>query len=379
MNDRLVDEQFGALVGARITRQATSISARPDDGALFARIGARAARQRRLLAAAAVVAVTVASITGYAVGTTNFDRDASSVRTPVADSGAADPSTAPPPLPGDAAYEGPLEHVFTRTTNGITLRVYLAPASDPRAPFGSVIAEMSSDAAVGVGRAELCPGSTTFHASGTFGGPEGAPVEWVMVPSYDLPSTTGPPVRAVFGGGTDEMVPVRGIAVLVAPGTGGTVHVAGPAGAGTTPIGLVYEADGPGCQSHTLPPVTLPPPGPQPADVAAAEAGVRQAYVDVYDNYQPGDTDPEVRKAALDNNRFTDEQLTAMTVEVGEIRFTDETHAAVLFRLTIPGHLDGSQDWRLGYAVLLDGRWTQAPETRCEDLRFIGLDCPEEQ
>jgi hypothetical protein len=79
---------------------------------------------------------------------------------------------------------------------------------------------------------------------------------------------------------------------------------------------------------------------------------------------------------ALRDAGYTEEQLAAMTVEVGEIRFTDETHAAVLFRLTIPGHTDGTQDWRLGYAVFEDGRWTQAQETNCDDLRSINVECP---
>jgi hypothetical protein len=377
MNDRLGDEQLGALLGQRMARQATSISPRPDDEALFARVGARAARQRRTLAAAAVVAVTVSSFAGYVIGTTNRHGD-SIVQTPAAPPTDPGTSAAPPPAPGDAAYDGPLEHVFTRTANGITVRVYASP-EEPGVPAGFILAEMSNDEAVGVGRAENCWGMG-IRASGTFGGPEGAPVEWVIVQSFDGPDFVGASVRAEFDGGADDMVPVGGIAVLVAQGAGGTVSVSG-AGVHTdlpaaSTIGAVIETPEGNCLPPT--PATLPPAGAQPADVAAAEAGVRQAYVDVYDNYQPGETDAPVRQALQDAG-FTDEQLAAMTVEVGEVRFTDETHAAVLFRLTIPGHMDGTQDWRLGYAVLQDGRWTQAQETNCDDLRSINVGCPEQQ
>jgi hypothetical protein len=367
MNDRLGDEQLGARLGARIARQATSISPRLDDDALFARVGARAARQRRLLSIVAVVAVTVASFTGYVFGTTNRDGD-SIVQTPVA--GPTDPVTSAPPAPGDAAYDGPLERVFTRTTaNGITVRVFTSPRTeDPSAP-GLVVAEMSNDAAVGVGRAEHCLGGDG-RVSGTFGGPEGFPAVWIVLQIPDVPSAAGVPVRATLDGVTDEMVPVGGIAVLALPGAGPGVLIEGFGGGGLVTVGETL-----GCTPPT-PPATLPPPGPQPADVEAAEAGVRQAYVEVYDDYEPAETDPKVRRA-LEDAGFTDEQLVAMTVEVGEVRFTDETHAAVLFRTTIPGHSDGSQEWRLGYAVLQDGRWTQAPETTCEDLRSVGADCPE--
>lgn len=301
------------------------------------------------------------------------------VQTPVA--GPSDPSVSTSPVDGaEPVNEGPLEHVFTRTVNGITVRVYTTPPTgEPNASPGFVVAEMSNDAAVGVGRAENCYAAGP-RASGTFGGPEGAPFEWVIVQSFDEPSIAGAPVRAEFGGGADEMVPVRGIAVLVAPGAGGTVFVEGPGGGGSTTIGHVVDTDEAMCQPPTPP--TLPHAGTPPADVAQAEAGVRQAYVDVYDNYDParpgvGDTATDERvRQALREAGFTDEQLAAMTVEVGEVRFTDETHAAVLYRVTIPEHSDGTQEWRLGYAVFQDGRWMQAEETQCEQLRNINVPCP---
>ncbi len=378
MIDRRDDERFGELLGETIARRATSVSTRPNEEALFARVGARAARQRRVVAAAAVVAVAVSSLVGYSVGTTNRDGD-STVQTPVADQN--DPGTSVSPAPGDPGYAGSLEHLFTRTANGITVRVYSAPAADPSQSSDVIVAEMSNDAAVGVGRLEQCGGGG-IGATGTFGGPEGSPVEWVIVESVDDPGLAGQPVRALFNGGADEMIPVGRISVLVAPGAGGTVFVEGPAGAGSGEIGGP-EGSPVECPPFTpsTTPSTLPHAGPQPADVAQAEAGVRQAYVDVYDNYTPpiGNSNVQGDERVLQALRaasYTDEQLAAMTVEVGEIRFTDETHAALQFRLTIPGHMDGTQSWRVGYAVFQDGRWTQARETYCDDLRTINVACP---
>ena len=384
MNDRYDDEQLGQSVRDSVERNVGRVSARPNAEDLFARVGTRAARQRRSLAAAAVVFVAVASLVGYSIGTTVGGGDDQTVQTPVLGESDAGPSPSPEE-PGAPGYVGTLEHLFTRTANGITMRVYTSPPTgEPNVSPGFVVAEMSNDAAVGVGRAENCDGGGVT-ASGTFGGPEGSPVQWVIVQSLDVPSTAGVPVHATLGGVTDEMVPFGGIAVLAVPGAGPSVLVEGPGGGGLVTIGQPIETDEAMCPPPPTP-ATLPPGGAQPADVAAAEAGVRQAYTDVYDNYQPdqpgvGDTatDERVRRA-LREAGFTDEQLAAMTVEVGEIRFTDETHAAVLFRLTIPEHADGTQEWRLGYAVFQDGRWIQAPEMKCEDLSSIGVsdvrDCP---
>jgi hypothetical protein len=375
MTDRHDDDRFGELLGETIARRATSVSARPDEEALFARVGARAGRQRRVVAAAAVVAIAVASFVGYSIGSTNREGD-SIVQTPPA--GTSDPATGASPSPED----GPMEHLFTRTTPaGITVRVYSAPAADPALSPGFIVAEMTNDAAVGVARAENCYGGGIL-ASGTFGGPEGSPVEWVIVSGYDLPSTAGQPVRANFSGTTDEMIPepgAGGIAVLVAPGAGGEALVEGPGGGGLVTIGQPVESTCPPQQTPP-PPATLPPAGPQPADPAAAEAEVRQAYADVYENYDPahpdvGDTAINERvRQALREAGFTDEQLAAMSVEVGEVRFTDEAHAAVLFRVTVPEH--DSNGWQLGYAELRDGQWAMAAETQCEHLRNINVPCP---
>lgn len=375
MNDRFEEQQLGERVRDSVARNVRRVSPRPDADDLFARVGVRAARQRRVLAAAAVAVVAITSVAAYEFGKTADDR----ARVAVAPGQQTEPATtsSPADVPG-----GPLEHLFTRTVGGITVRVYTSFAHPgPNDSSGSIVAEMSNDAAVGVARVQnqYCP-SAGLRASGVFGEAEGSPVQWAIVNTFDLPSTTGIPVRAEFGSVTDEMVPEHGISVLVAPGgAGGTVHVSGPGGDYATPVGQVV--DSPECQAVPPPvPPTLPPAGQQPADVASAEAGVRQAYVDRYDNYDParpgvGDTATDERvREALREAGFTDEQLAAMTVEVGEIRFTDETRAAVLFRVTTPGH--GTGEWRLGYAVFRDGRWTMAEETQCEHLRNINVPCP---
>jgi hypothetical protein len=377
VNDRFDEQQLGERVRDSVARNVRRVSPRPDPDDLFVRVGARAARQRRTLAVSAVALVAVASLVGYAIGT-NAGRD--SARVAVAPGQQTEPPTTSSPAD---VQSGPLEYLFRRTVGGITVRVYTSFAHPgPDDSSGSIVAEISNDAAVDVARVEnqYCP-NMGLRASGTFGEPEGSPVQWAIVNSFDLASTTGIPVRAEFGSVADEMVPVHGISVLVAPGgAGGTVHVSGAGVESTTPVGQVLDDSM--CAPPASPPTsTLPQAGPQPADVAAAEAGVRQAYVDVYDNYTPPNGNSNVNgdqgvQQALRDGGFTDEQLAAMTVEVGEIRFTDETHAAVLFRLTIPGHMDGTQGWRVGYAVFQDGRWTQAQETYCDDLRAINVDCP---
>jgi len=373
LNEPFDEQQLGERVGDSVARNVRRVSPRPDTDDLFARIGARAARQRRVLAAAAVVVVAITSVGAYAIGKNDGNNPASVA---VAPGQETEPTTTSSPT--DVPSE-PLHLLFTRTVGGINVRVYSSVLQgSPNDSSGFIVAEMSNDASVGIGRAENCYGAGVL-ASGTFGGPEGSPVEWVIVSGFDVASTAGVPVRAQFGGGTDEMVPqpgTGGIAVLVAPGSGGTILVDGPGGGSTVNIG---DPNGATCPPPPPPP-TLPPAGPQPADVAAAEAGVRQAYIDTYDNYDPaqpgvGDaaTNERVRQA-LREAGFTDEQLAAMTVELGEIRFTDETRAAVLFRVTTPGH--GTGDWRLGYAVFRDGRWTVAEETRCEHLKDLNVDCP---
>jgi hypothetical protein len=375
VNDRFDDQQLGESVRDSVARNVRRVSPRPDADDLFARVGAHAARQRRAFAVSAVALAAVASLVGYSIGVAGDDGPSVAV----APGQQTEPTTTSSPAD---VQSGPLEPLFTRAVGGITVRVYTTfPAGTSNESSGFIVAEMSNDAAVGVASVEnqYCP-NMGLRASGVFGEAEGSPVQWAIVNSYMLPSTEGMPVRAGFGSVADEMTPVSGISVLVAPGgAGGTVHVSGAGVESTTPVGQVI--DSPTCQPQP-PPVapTLPPAGPQPADVASAEAGVRQLFVDRYDNYDPAR--PGVGDAAFDERvrqglheaGFTDEQLAAMTVEVGEVRFIDETRAAVLFRVTTPGH--GTGEWRLGYAVFRDGQWTMSEETRCEHLKDINVPCP---
>ena len=383
MNDRFDDQQLGESVRDSVARNVRRVAPRPDADDLFARVGVRAARQRRSLAASAVALVAVASLVAYSIGTTVGD-DGPSVAAPRGQSAPVNtvlPDSVSSPVEDPAA---PLLHLFTRTVDGVTARVYVARDSETGQRV--VVAEMSTDAAVGVGRAFECPsGGFASGASGVFGAAEGDPVAWVIV-------STGPAAlaRARLGYRVDEMQSVQGLALLAVRADPAqldqTVELELLDATTGESINHGWVIPGSDTVDSCPPPATLPPAGTQPADVAAAEAGVREAYTDVYDNYQPdqpgvGDTATDERvRQALREAGFTDEQLAAMTVEVGEIRFTDETHAAVLFRLTIPEHADGTQEWRLGYAVFQDGRWIQAPEMKCEDLSSIGVsdvrDCP---
>ncbi len=127
----------------------------------------------------------------------------------------------------------PLERLFVRTTDdGVAVRAYRGqPAPRPPCspeedcptplpaecmPASVFLAELSNEGAVGP-RDHAPIWSThagrpiTLLRFGRFGGPEGSPAEWVAL-------RTGPEVKRVrarfAGGGSDEMEPVQGYAVL---------------------------------------------------------------------------------------------------------------------------------------------------------------------
>jgi hypothetical protein len=58
-------------------------------------------------------------------------------------------------------------------------------------------------------------------------------------------------------------------------------------------------------------------------------------------------------------------------------RFIDSTHAIVQFSLTISGHGEVLKD-RVGYAVLVNGRWKVALRMECDllSLNGLGVQCP---
>jgi hypothetical protein len=125
----------------------------------------------------------------------------------------------------------------------------------------------------------------------------------------------------------------------------------------------------------------LPAPGEQPADVAAAREAVRIALETVFS----GDNPREVRLSAIDDASNLDaamaqareaytEASTTSEAEIGEIVFTDPTHASFLFRLRYTGAPILAS--RLGSAVLVGDRWFITRSTLCEVLAQAGATCP---
>lgn len=141
-------------------------------------------------------------------------------------------------------------------------------------------------------------------------------------------------------------------------------------------------------RSDGLPAPEESSPGIEPADVNAARAGVTQAYLDAYS----GSSSDRVRTSATQDgpalqtlrrdvlaeaqlHGLTTEQLAGTTVDVLSVTFIDETHAAVRFTITIPGHGDVLVDV-VGYSVFEDGRWKVAARTACDLLSLNGLRRP---
>jgi hypothetical protein len=133
-----------------------------------------------------------------------------------------------------------------------------------------------------------------------------------------------------------------------------------------------------------------PAAGFEPANVAVANAAIEQAFHSAFD----GGVDPRQRADAIQNGvsiesltqsarqnairfGYTAEQLGGTTISVLATRFIDSTHAIVQFSLTIPGHGEVLRD-RVGYAVLVDGRWKVALRTECDllSLNGLGVQCP---
>ena len=72
---------------------------------------------------------------------------------------------------------------------------------------------------------------------------------------------------------------------------------------------------------------------------------------------------------------YTAEQFAGTTVSVRDITFIDDTHAAVRFTLSVPGHGDVLVD-RTGFAVVDGGRWKVALRTACDVLSLNGVQRP---
>jgi hypothetical protein len=123
-----------------------------------------------------------------------------------------------------------------------------------------------------------------------------------------------------------------------------------------------------------------------PAELARAGREISSAYRDVF-----GPASDDAKRAAMQlgpellpllhrsgdiARRFgyTPDQLARNVVTVSDPSFIDATHAIVKFSITIPDHGTIVRD-RVGYAVVVDGRWKVAARTVC-DIVWPGTTSP---
>jgi hypothetical protein len=131
-------------------------------------------------------------------------------------------------------------------------------------------------------------------------------------------------------------------------------------------------------------------PGFEPANIEATRADIAQVFHSAFDGNVPtrdkldaiqnGTSIQSLARESQQNATrfgFTAEQLAGTSISVLDTKFIDATHAIVQFSLTVPGHGEILVD-RVGYAVLIDGRWKVALRTVCDLLSLGGLghQCP---
>jgi hypothetical protein len=171
------------------------------------------------------------------------------------------------------------------------------------------------------------------------------------------------------------------VAVLVVGGLAGYLigHAADRNGGGTN---VALDDGAPGFASPT--------PGFEPTNVDAAIADISQAFHSAFDGGVPAREKADaiqdgasIESLAQESRQnamrfgYTPEQLAGTSINLFGTRFIDATHAIVQFSITIPGHGEILKD-RIGYAVLVDGRWKVALRTECDllSLNGLGRQCP---
>lgn len=305
----------------------------------------------------------------------------------------------------------------------------------------SIVGELSTDAAVGTAMGDHYAGTTTdlkVTGGGVFGANgEGAPARWTIA------QVTGQvaKVRVSYeGGGSDEMAPVDGTVLLaarsdveklggkvealdgsgsvladadapgVSPGVfavaGDQVVVSGDASSSSaesrsvSPTTVVPGTDisalppstlaidpntsvvGPRAECQTPPP-TMPAPGAQPADAAAAKAEVEHAFATAYagglgDDQSKADVveDSDSLTGVMDEIRTGSfqQQVKDATAKVTDVVFTSPTEASVRYDIEVANSSTFSD--RIGKARFIDGRWKVARVTVCADIALAGATCP---
>jgi hypothetical protein len=296
-------------------------------------------------------------------------------------------------------FTGPLTAVTRRTAGPVALRVYAVATGEPLAcdpyarqcvptwcePTGGVAVELSTEAVAAremSQRIGVAPGSAlSLLQAGAEGTAEGAPLQVAVVATADGVDH----VVLKTGGGQDTMTPVKGLAALTVPGADATGSVTAYDASGKVLEALTLPQEPTASQPACAPqPIKLPKPGKQPADPAAAEKQVRQAFQEAF-TAKPAGTDPDAGLAFIEDGdtlhdavaqvRQNFPQASAtITVKTGAIVFTDPTTAIVQFTTEYSGGAPYSAT--NGRAILRDGKWLVSTATYCGLLSWGGATCP---
>jgi hypothetical protein len=392
---------------------------------------------RSALAAAAVIALVVGAVGGFAYGRSSAPKH-STVQTASAPRPEAG-NTASPPSPavskgfgavsaggasvasiGDGKMtrifdrttsEGVAIHVFTVETNtagGVTSFGNCAPnttCTETLKPSGA-IAEPSCGATNWCAPPECYSAGITIEASNagavtqsgapsyplsdvaavtstvTFGQAEGSPAIGWAVKTGDQVAT----VRGTWTDGfVDSMAPQSGWAVVMHNGDVQTATIdVTDAGGNILKTFSVDQNTYAQTPSRCIPPPpappALPPAGEQPDDPAAAKDAITNAYQTVFTHGSDATLnqslmeDPESLRDALDTTKSNFPQaVDTVTVTVGDIVFTSKTEAALYFELDYTGGALFGK--QIGYAKLIDGTWKISHDTMCMVLSWGGGQC----
>lgn len=271
---------------------------------------------------------------------------------------------------------------------------------------GSLVTELSTEAIAtsrSVGIIGLAPGShlsvlgfgsgrgLVLPASGSQGtGPEGpeGPVGAAEGAPVQVQSVRVSPdvatVRLTTPDGQDSVAPTDGLATVAVQGPALTGRLVALDGGGRELAAVDLPADGtvdtPAC--NPLPPQP-PQAGTPPADPAAAERQIRQAFTTAFTHAPSSDRyralaaveNGDELKGSLDQlGKNFPEVGQTITVTTGQLVFTSPTAAEVQFTL----HYSGGAPYgtKYGKALLIDGHWLVSRDAFCGALGYGGVTCP---
>ena len=135
------------------------------------------------------------------------------------------------------------------------------------------------------------------------------------------------------------------------------------------------------CAPPSTTPETLPAPGVQPDDRAAAEQAVREMFTRAYTADPDSEEWRSLREAypsmgaEIERARRSISTNPVTNVRIFQVVFGSPGHVAVEYQMLFA---NGSGDIRqIGYGVLVDGTWKISRETTCKNLARAGVHCPE--